>query len=95
MKILNPNKIWFFKVSNNEEYNKLFAFARSKDDFYSKSKRNCCGYCGEDNLMWQYIYMIHRLKKANLLPKDYKMICCKCYEYNKEDKYFRKFVLKE
>lgn len=38
-----------------------------------------CEICEEEALSPTYVYIINCLKEANLLPKDYKLLCCWCY----------------
>ncbi len=38
-----------------------------------------CYYCGNHLDSW-YNYIIHELEENNVLPSDYKKICCKCFD---------------
>jgi len=38
-----------------------------------------CEICRNYNLDKVYVYIIECLREANLLPEDYKKICCSCF----------------
>jgi len=44
-----------------------------------------CEVCEECFLSPTYVYIIKSLRKADLLPEDYKLMCCYCYKEMKKD----------
>lgn len=46
---------------------------------FRKDIRCKCGDSVED----VYVYIIELLQKANLLPTDFKLVCCSCYNREK------------
>lgn len=42
-----------------------------------------CEICHREQLIEGYVYIINTLREYNLLPKDFKAVCCKC-KYVKE-----------
>jgi len=61
-------------------YNTDYLFVMGVKDFDDESVCNVmCESCEEESLSPTYVYIINCLKEANLLPKDYRLLCCFCY----------------
>lgn len=59
-----------------KEGESLFSF---KDDcMLGNLKDITCRSCGS-LLDLAYLYIIEQLKKANLIPRGYPVLCCECY----------------
>ncbi len=54
---------------------------RSDSDIW-RSAQKYCSYCGRE-IVKIYSYIIDNLREANLLPEDYKLICCYCQTLQK------------
>ena len=51
------------------------------DDEYKRFTCGClCEVCEKEYLSPTYVYIIDCLREADLLPDDYKLICCECYK---------------
>lgn len=37
-----------------------------------------CDYCLNNRINYPYYHIINKLDKANLLPENFKMVCCDC-----------------
>ena len=49
-----------------------------KDDL-EKYYNVLCEVCDGEYLSPTYVYIINVLREADLLPEDYKLVCCRCY----------------
>lgn len=54
---------------------KNFSFFTTGSVPFSRIK---CDYCLNNKIDYAYYYIIDKLDKANLLPENFKMICCDC-----------------
>ena len=46
---------------------------------FKKRSNRLCEVCNYEPLSPTYVYIIDCLREADLLPDDYKLICCECY----------------
>ena len=64
-----------YKINKVGKHDYIFYCNNILVDHYSNVK---CDYCNRFNLDPIYVIIITSLQKNNLLPKDYKLICCFC-----------------
>ena len=73
------NRTFFSYRVDTKNLIKLHLFI---ERYWAKGNNSLCEQCNVMSLSTSYIYIIEKLKKAGLLPQDYKKICCNCYGYN-------------
>lgn len=70
------------KININIAFKKYKAFLFGDSNILSEKK---CSRCGIWSLSIKYLYIIDILKKSELLDKNFKTICCECYDKNRKD----------
>ena len=60
----------------------IFDFNDGNNSIFAKKELKC-SYCDTIPLDRIYAYIIENLREADLLPEDYKPICCYCYVLEK------------
>lgn len=71
----NPSTCRHFCKNKNCEVMKNL---KELEDEYFKNIR--CSLCETGRIEWGFFLIIHKLKKANLLPKNFTYLCCACYK---------------
>lgn len=77
--VITTKRIEILKTDNLADYCN-FEFRREQYSCYKGS----CEICGNGVIDPSYVEIINKLKRANLLEKDYKLICCACYYIKKK-----------
>ena len=57
---------------------KIYAFQNGNPPFFFKSA-GYCSRCNKYRISYNCALIIRQLRNAGLLPKDYKLLCCKCH----------------
>jgi len=58
----------------------LIKLYRFSTDEYGECNGDVCDYCHYMRLSYTYCLIFNELKRAGLLPKEEKKICCFCYD---------------
>lgn len=66
------------KITINEDFRECTAFLFGYDD----TSLHVCKVCREHLISDRYLVLMCKLKEAGLLKKDFKEMCCYCYDKN-------------